>query len=59
MSRIFKCDHCGAECETNEEDTTRAEEELKQNFNVPKEECAKVCDDCYDMIMAKIAHTRN
>ena len=44
--REFICARCG---ETYESGWTEEEalQELKETFNTPVEECAKVCDDCY------------
>lgn len=46
MAKTYKCDACGGVFEyawTEEE----AEAELAETFDVPKEECGIVCDDCY------------
>lgn len=52
MGKEFKCEHCGGTFETtwSEEE---ADEEMKQMFgDVPKEEQAVICDDCYKAMMS-------
>lgn len=46
MSNTYKCAVCQGTFEKgwSEEE---ALEELKENFNMPVEECDVVCDDCY------------
>ena len=52
MPAIFKCAHCGGIFkfdQTNEE----AKKKLHEHFgNVPVEDCAIVCDDCYNEYLA-------
>lgn len=51
----FKCSVCKQIFESawSEEE---AEEELKKNFGVPKEDCDAVCDDCYRNIITFHLH---
>jgi hypothetical protein len=46
MSNTFKCAVCEETFEKGWSDE-KAEAELRENFNVPVEDCAIVCDGCY------------
>lgn len=46
MPDTFTCSLCDQTFEKGWSDE-EAEKELKENFNVPKEKCKIVCDDCY------------
>ena len=48
--RTFTCDMCGEHCESGWSEA-EAEAELAENFpGIPKELCARVCDDCWEKI---------
>ncbi len=43
----YKCEICKNIYEKGVSDA-EAEKELKENFDLPKEACGIVCDDCYN-----------
>jgi hypothetical protein len=49
------CEHCGEEFEPLDDEQwndAKAAAELEQNFpGAPIEECAVICEDCYQRIM--------
>lgn len=46
MRDTYKCSACGGTFEKGWSDE-EAKKELADKFDVPVEECAIVCDDCY------------
>lgn len=54
MTKTFECAMCGytGECRPEGE----AEAELKAEFgpNIKKEDCAVVCDDCWEKVRPKV-----
>jgi hypothetical protein len=55
MTKTLVCEHCGEEFLSRDDEQwndAKAAAELEQNFpGAPIEECAVICDDCYQRIM--------
>lgn len=49
----YTCAECGGTFTTDWSDE-EALDELEDNFSVPPEQCAVVCDDCYKLIMGRV-----